>query len=168
MPMSCPAYHADTRLADLRTPELFVLTLLRLRAMETGSGSCPRHGDWRQGLETVKVCAEGMVAFEQLYDGVRAVATAEVRALRHPRVAPDEARLLRMVTLLQHRRYADVEVLMAEWLGSGARQVLRAAVPFAEHLARAGLTVPLRHCEAASVDLLACELQRRRGLFLVH
>jgi hypothetical protein len=168
MPAPCDASlcDSDLRLAELQTPELFLVTLLRLRAAARPE---PGGHDWREGLITIKMRPQGVAAFDRLFRELERGTTLELRNLRHPRVATDEAQLLRVISLLQHRRFAEVELLTADWLPPAvAQRALREAWPFAEQLGEAGLVIPLRRCAAAEIDLIARQLLPARGLLLVH
>lgn len=172
MPAPCPApvSRSELRLAELQTPELFVITLLRLRAMTERVGDADELGqDWRDGLHAVKMRPQAIAAFDRLFRELSSATSLTLRSLHHPRLATDEAHLLRCVSLLQHRRFAEVELLAADWLPAPhAQRALRDAWQFAEHLAAVGLVIPLRRCAAADADLIARQLIPARGLLLVH
>jgi hypothetical protein len=164
-----PVYADDTSLFDLRTPELFIVTVLRLWA--AGHGDTIRPADWPNAFRAVGIEEGAAPAFGSL---IRIVASAARRPLdirvRHCRwLGGDEGRLLRLISLMQRDRLVEASAVLADWLPpAAARLVMRDAQILADALARSGLVVPLRHAEAASWSSLAAYAHATPGLALLQ
>lgn len=166
MPSQCKPqpYDQSMRLADLHTAELFLVTVLRLRAAPRPS-RCG--GGWRDGFVAIGAEARAATAFDLLYNGLLQEPDG-ILALQDTALGVVEVRLLRMTSLLQHRRYGAIDACLPGWTSGAADQVLPPALVLADALTEAGLWVPLRGCELGRVDLLASQLRPRGGLQLVH
>jgi hypothetical protein len=169
MPLPRPVYRADTALAELGTAELFVLALTRLW---TAAHREPQRtmADWRGGFTAVGIDAEGGESFDYLLQILAAGArrTLDVRQPHCCQLGRDEAWLLRIISLMQHRGCAEGELILAYWLAPApARVAALHAQRFANALATAELVIPLRHRDAAAPrpPTTTC---RDRGLLLVH
>ncbi len=163
-----PVYGPDTLLAELGTAEILLAVSLRLFALpwqEPGRD----HPDWRKGLAVGRLPPWTANAFEALF-GVVIAATRrplDVRCLDCPRLGYDEARLLQIVSLLQHRRIAEAEAVLETWLPDAARRfALSPAAALARALRQADLVVPLRH--AIAPNLPAHQLSTNPGLALLQ
>ena len=169
--MAIPAstYSSKTLLSELLTPEIFVVLLIRLRvAAQFDPGSLPE--DWRAGLRAAGVAREGADAFDLLMHlfGTVLHLPLDVRSLRCGGLGQGEALLLQTISLLQHDRYDEAEGILARWLPPGASRVAaQQAQRFGRALAATHLVVPMRHCEAAHLDLLA-QPTFDRGIALLH
>ncbi len=165
-----PVYPPDTPLRDLATAELFVVCSLRLwvLAYRDPEGETT---DWRRGFVHAGIDVAGANGFDALFRIVAAMArrSLDVRCPLAAHLGRDEAWLLRLVSLLQRLRIAESEAILGDWLPPGAaRGALAPAQKFAWALAASGLPVPLRHCEAASLERLTPMAHGARGLALVH
>jgi hypothetical protein len=168
-PNSPPVYADDTSLFDLGTPELFIVTVLRLWA--AGRGDPIRPTDWPSAFRAAGVERRGTSAFGSL---MRVVAGAagrplDVRARQCRGLGRDEGMLLRLISLMQRDRMVEASTILADWLPPATvRLVTRDARTLAGTLAEAGLTVPLRHAEAASWSSLAAYAHATPGLALLQ
>lgn len=169
MSLPRPVYRSDTPLAELGTAELFVIALTRLWAAAHGESARPAM-DWRSGFAAVGVAGESSESFDYLLQ-ILAVATRRTLDVRHPHCSTlgrDEAWLLRIISLLQHRSCAEVELILSYWLPPAPVRVASLhAQRFANALAEAELVIPLRHCDAAVPRPIAPSYQNP-GLLLVH
>lgn len=164
-----PVYAADTPLATLVTTELLLVGTLRLYAIPSPA----RHKDdvvWTRGLIAAGIAATAVPAFHGLF-AIAASAGSRPLEVGHPRcrrLAQDEARLLQLTSLLQQRRAEMAMAILAEWLPpAAARLALAPARQLAAALTMGGLTVPLRHEEAADI-VRAVGTYADRGLVLVQ
>jgi hypothetical protein len=160
-----PADAVNMPLAELRTAELLVVASLRL--WRDPARSRP---DWCGGFAAAGLEAQDIAAFDRL---IRIVATAarrdlDIRCRTDTRLGAEEARMLRLVSLLQRNRRPEAAVLLGDWVPpAAARVALSPAQRFAAALADCGLTLPLR--AAAATDLQRGNaLHPDRGLALVH
>lgn len=141
------AYEADMPMCELRTAELFLTGAFRLYAsarIDPGR----QWQDWRQGFVAAGIAADGVPAFERLFEIVTAVPRRplSVRCVLSHFLSEDEGRLLQMVGLLQRRRIDDAAALLGEWIPAAALQLaLPAAQDLAYAMANVGLLVPPRH-----------------------
>ena len=169
MSLPRPVYRSDTPLAELGTAELFVIALVRLWAVAHSEPRRPAT-DWRSGFDAVGVASESSESFDYLLQ-ILAMATRRTLDVRHPHCATlgrDEAWLLRIVSLLQHRGGAEVELILSYWLPPAPVRVASLhAQRFADALGAAELVVPLRHCDAA-VPRTIPPNYRDPGLLLLH
>lgn len=169
MLVSAPIYSAKTRLAELSTPEIFIVMLIRLRvAAVIDPQSVPE--DWRAGLRAAGVANEGADAFDLLMHLLGPVPrlSLDVRSLRCSGLGEGEALLLQTVSLLQHDHYDDAENILGRWLPPGASRVAALQTQrFAGALAATRLLVPLRHGVAAVLDVYR-SAATNPGLSLVH
>ena len=164
-----PTYSAKTLLSELLTPEIFVVLLIRLRvAAQFDPGSQPE--DWRAGMRAAGVSGAGADAFDllmQLFGSVLRF-PLDVRSLRCGGLGQGEALLLQVICLLQHARLDAAEAVLSRWLPPGASRIAaQQAQRFGRALATAHLVIPMRHIEAAHMDL-AREQTCDRGMALVH
>jgi len=168
-PISTSTYSTKTLLGELCTPEIFVVTLVRLRAAAAiDPASVPE--DWRAGLRAAGVSGLGADAFDLLMHLFGSVlhARLDIRSLRCGGLGEGEALLLQVISLLQHDRYDAAESILSRWLPPGASRVAALqAQRFGRALAATRLVVPLRHCEAAQLDRMLRPTVDR-GLALVH
>ncbi len=92
----------------------------------------------------------------------------DVRSLRCGGLGQGEALLLQTISLLQHARAESAEALLSHWLPPGASRIaVQQARRFGRALAGAHLVIPMRHCEAAAVDL-SRPPSVDRGVALIH
>jgi hypothetical protein len=165
-----PVYAVNEPLADLRTAELFVVSSLRLWVLPhrdpTGI-----HPDWRGGFVAADIDDFGAPAFDQLFQIVAAAArrSLDVRCQRCARLGGDEGFLLQLLSLLQRERTEAAAAILGDWLPpAAARLALLPAKGFAAALMEGGLSIPVRHAEAASADYLGAAAYADRGLALVQ
>ena len=150
MPQICPAaYEPDMPMTELRSAELFLAGAFRLYASERIDPK-RRWPDWRQSFVAAGIAADGVPAFERLFEIVTAVPLRplSVRCIHARFLSEDEGRLLQMVGLLQHNRDAEAVLLLEGWIPPAAVQL---ALPALRSLAFAmsggGLSVPPRRAE---------------------
>jgi hypothetical protein len=164
-----PTYSVKTLLAELLTPEIFVVLLIRLRvAAQFDPASVP--DDWRAGLRAAGVASEGADAFDMLMHLFGSVLhlPLDVRSLRCGGLGQGEALLLQTISLLQHNRYDEAEAILSQWLPPGASRIAaQQAQRFGRALAATHLVVPMRHSEAAHLDL-SRQPTFDRGIALIH
>lgn len=169
--MSIPVstYSPKTLLSELLTPELFVVVLIRLRvAAQFDPGSLPE--DWRAGLRAAGVALEGVDAFDMLMHLFGSILhlPLDVRSLRCGGLGQGEALLLQTISLLQHSRNEEAEAILGLWLPPGmSRVAMQQATRFGRALAETHLVIPMRHCEAAQVDI-SRQPTPDRGVALIH
>lgn len=169
-----PSYPTDAEIAQLRTPEKFLVTTLRLWAAphrEPGA----THPDWCGGFRFARLPGSAAVAFDTL---LRIVATSSMRPLdvRCPKCAhlgSDEGILLQMIGSLQRDRMDEAAGLLAEWVPPSACRIgLRHADDLAAAMQRHDLIIP--HRPSAALAAAANHAVRHRGqshdctLALVH
>jgi len=164
-----PVYASDTVLDGLTTPELLLVTTLRLfasiRPRERGV-----HADWRSGLGAAGLAKSAAPHFLDLFRIVAIVPLRriEVRCTCAPTLAYDEGRFLQMISLAQRDRPNEALMALRDWLpAAAASMALPAAIKLAAALHLRGLVVPLRHCCAAQSDQIASPYTDR-GIALVH
>ncbi len=163
-----PVYPADTRLLELRTAELLLVATLRL-FVATWREPDEDYPDWRSGFRAVGILAGAGPAFETLFGTVMALPHRERKVCSPccPFLAPDEGRLLQLVSLLQRARVGDGRAILADWLpASAARLSLSPAQELAAAMMRGDLVVPLRHAEAAIRH--GDTIHADRGMVLLH
>jgi len=153
MPHFCPAaYEPDLPMSELRAAELFLAGALRLYASARIDPK-RRWPDWRQGFVAAGIAADGVPAFERLFEIVTAVPLRplSVRCIHARFLAEDEGRLLQMVGLLQRRRDEDATAMLEAWIPPAAVQLaLPALRGLAFAMQGAGLSVPSRRAERQS------------------
>ena len=157
-------YAANEPLQRLGTAELFVVSSLRLWVLPhrdpTGI-----HPDWRRGFVAAGIEETGAPDFDRLFTTIATAArrSLDVRCLRCARLGADEGLLLQLLSLLQRDRVAAASPIIADWLLlAAARMALPPARGYAAALQEGGLTIPLRHREAAGASHFD------RGLALVQ
>jgi hypothetical protein len=140
------AYTPDMPMCELRSAELFLTSAFRLYAsVRIDPGR--QWPDWRQGFVAAGIAADGVPAFERLFEIVTAVPLRplNVRCVFSHYLSVDEGRLLQMVGLLQRRGVEQASALLGEWVPEAA---VRLAMPSLQNLAYAmatvGLTIPPR------------------------
>lgn len=143
------AYEPDMPMSELRSAELFLAGAFRLYASARIDPK-RRWPDWRQGFVAAGIAADGVPAFERLFEIVTAVPLRplSVRCIHARFLAEDEGRLLQMVGLSQRGREEDAAALLEGWIPPAAVQL---AMPALRGLAFAmqgvGLSVPPRRSE---------------------
>lgn len=154
MPQTQPstAYISDMPMCELRTAELFLAQAFRLYASALID---PQRGwpDWRTGFVAAGIAADGVPAFERLFEIITAVPRRplNVRCIHSHFLSDDEGRLLQMVGLLQRRRTEAAEALLADWIpAAAARLALPALQSLAYAMANVGLSVPPRYWDSPS------------------
>lgn len=162
------AYEPDMPLCELRTAELFLAQAFRLYA---SARIDPDRGwpDWRGVFVAAGIAADGVPAFERLFEIITAVPRRplNVRCIHSHFLSEDEGRLLQMVGLLQRRRTEAAEAVLGEWIPVAAvRLALPAVQSLAYAMANVGLSVPPRHCEPATP--MPHSAGSDRGLRLLH
>lgn len=169
MQIPAPTYSAKTLLSELLTPEIFVVLLIRLRvAAQFDPASMPE--DWRAGMHAAGITSDGANAFDMLMHLFGSVLQLplDVRSLRCGGLGQGEALLLQAISLLQHDRSEAAEAILSQWLPPGmSRIALQQAQRFGHALARTNLVIPMRHCEAAHLDLMQ-QPTFDRGVALIH
>lgn len=164
-----PTYSAKTQLSELLASEIFVVLLIRLRvAAQFDPASIPE--DWRAGLQAASVAREGIDAFDMLMHLFGSVLhlPLDVRSLRCGGLGQGEALLLQTICLLQHERTDEAEAMLSQWLPPGASRIaMQQAQRFGRALASANLAIPMRHSEAALMDL-SRQPTFDRGVALLH
>lgn len=164
-----PTYSTKTLLHELRTPELFVVMLIRLRAAAAHDPQ-GQYESWQQGLTAAGVSNDGNNAFDMLMQLLTLVLRwpLDVRSLRCGGLGEAEAWLLQAISLAQHNRIEAAEEILARWLPLGVSRIAAQHMArFAKALANTQLVIPLRHCSAAHLEAVM-DLANNRGLTLVH
>lgn len=146
------AYQVDMPFCELRTAELFLTQAFRLYASVRID---PERDwpDWRGGFVIAGIAADGVPAFERLFEIVTAVPRRplNVRCIHSHFLSDDEGLLLQMVGLLQRRRTEAAAELLGDWIPEAA---VRLAIPALQSLsfamANVGLSVPPRYWESSS------------------
>ena len=150
MPQICPAaYEPDMPMVELRSAELFLAGAFRLYASERIDPR-RRWPDWRQGFVAAGIAADGVPAFERLFEIVTAVPLRplSVRCIHARFLSDDEGRLLQMVGLEQQHRDAEAAILLESWIPPAAVQLaLPALRSLAFAMSGAGLSVPPRQAD---------------------
>ena len=150
MPQICPAaYEPDMPMTELRSAELFLAGAFRLYASERIDPK-RRWPDWRQAFVAAGIAADGVPAFERLFEIVTAVPLRplSVRCIHARFLSEDEGRLLQMVGLLQQSLEAEAASLLEGWIPPAAVQLaLPALRSLAFAMSGAGLAVPPRRAE---------------------
>jgi hypothetical protein len=168
-PRLLPVYRSDAPIAELRVAEVFVVTALRLWAAPHRA-SAQQHEDWCGGFAAAGIDEAGAAAFDGLFRIVVAAARRplDVRCQRCAHLGADEAWLLQLVMLLQRARRAEAAFILIDWLPpAAARMAMTPSFAFASALAKVGLVVRLRHCEAAEIHQQV-SAAHVRGCELVH
>ena len=165
-----PVYAEDTKLTELGTAELFIVTVLRLWVfgrLETGNAVV----DWQSAFVAAGIEKQGVPAFGCFMDIIASAAVQSVR-VRPPRcmmLGRDEGRLLQLISLFQRDRRELAVSLLAAWLPAAAvRLAERVGQALAAALAAGNLIVPLRHAEAAEYRRSALSAHATPGLALLH
>jgi hypothetical protein len=166
-----PVYPADMPIADLQTPEMFLVAVLRLWAAPYRNRE-QSHPHWRQGFVTAGLDDDGTAAFDSL---LRIVAAAsrqplDVRCVRCVHLGEDEARFLELIGWVQRGRPGDAAMILLHWMpATAARAALPQAVLLASAMTSHGLAVPHR-VPARPPDRTpaAARHSADRGLALVH
>jgi hypothetical protein len=171
MPQPNPplVYADDTSLFDLRTPELFIVTVLRLWA--AGRGDLIRSTDWPSAFRAAGVEQRGASAFGSLMRVVAGAARRplDIRARQCRGLGRDEGMLLRLISLMQRDRMVEASAILANWLPPAAVRLAACdARSLAAAFSRAELIVPLRHAEAASWSSLTAYAHATPGLALLQ
>lgn len=169
MCIPAPTYSSKTLLSELLTPEIFVVLLIRLRvAAQFDPQSMPE--DWRAGMRAAGVAREGIEAFDLLMHLFGSVLhlPLDVRSLRCGGLGQGEALLLQTISLLQHDRFDEAESILSQWLPPGASRIAaQQSQRFGRALTATHLVIPMRHSEAAHLDL-SRQPTADRGIALVH
>lgn len=169
-PTPDPTYETDTPLTRLQTPELFLLSSLRLW-MAAFVDPAGQHPDWREGMTAAGVEHRGVPAFEGFW---RILAAEPLRALdlrcpTCPGLGEDEGRFLQAVQLLQARCYDEALATLADWLPPAAlRKAILPLRALARCLGEAGLTLPDRRSRPALPRGSLVGTCADRGLHLLH
>jgi len=161
-----PVYAAAAPLSDLRAPELLVVVSTRLYVLPRVASS-PR-ADWRSGLRSSGVSEAGVSAFHAFFTivGHGQTRPLDIHCTCRRVLGADEARLLQLISLLQHDRPEAAEAILGDWLAPTARRLAASqACMMATALKAAGLTIPWRHAEAAAMRRLD---RIDSGLALLH
>jgi len=143
------AYEPDMKMSELRAAERFLAGAFRLYASARIDPK-RRWPDWRQGFVAAGIAADGVPAFERLFEIVTAVPLRplSVRCIHARFLAEDEGRLLQMVGLQQQGREEDAAALLEGWIPPAAVQLaLPALRGLAFAMQGAGLSVPPRRSE---------------------
>lgn len=143
------AYPDATPLKTLATPELVLVTTLRLWVAAVCGPVDERNPDnlWYSGLAAAGVSEEGSMAFHELMEAI-VLATSvplDFRPAHCKLLGRDEGRLLQTVSLLQRNRKLEAASILSDWMPpAGCRLAGTHALLLAEVLVQAGLTMPLR------------------------
>ncbi|MDB6062497.1 MAG: hypothetical protein JWM78_2600 [Verrucomicrobiaceae bacterium] len=151
---SIPTYSTKTLLQELRTPELFVVMLIRLRAAAAHDPQ-RQYESWQQGLTAAGVSRDGSNAFDMLMQLLTLVLhwPLDVRSLRCGGLGEAEAWLLQAISLAQHDRIEAAESILSHWLPPGVSRIAAQHMArFAKALISTSLVIPLRHCNAAQLE----------------
>ena len=150
MSQICPAaYEPDMPMVELRSAELFLAGAFRLYASKRIDPK-RRWPDWRQGFVAAGIAADGVPAFERLFEIVTAVPLRplSVRCIHARFLSDDEGRFLQMVGLEQQNRDAEAATLLESWIPPAAVQLaLPALRSLAFAMSGAGLSVPPRRAD---------------------
>ncbi|MGE0745827.1 MAG: hypothetical protein AB7K86_11290 [Rhodospirillales bacterium] len=170
LPKILAAYPDDAPIGELRTPEHFIIHVLRLWNVQDERTE-PGDGPWSDGFRMAGIGQQGTGAFVSLTRIVEAASRRrlDIRCPRCPQLGADEGRFLQAIALAQHGRSAESALVLGDWLPSSA---LRAAIGPLEVLAAAlaarRLKVPLRHAAVVLPGDLRIPANAGRGLSLVH
>lgn len=170
MPAPAAVYSTKTLLQELCTPEIFVVMVIRLRAAAEHDAQ-EVQDSWRQGMIAAGVSIDGANAFDMLMHLLAMVLRwpLDVRSLRCGGLGEGEAWLLQAISFLQHQRSDAAEEILGRWLPPGVSRVAsRHMQRFADALAQTRLVVPLRHCEAARMEIMPHQTTSARGMALLH
>jgi hypothetical protein len=125
----------------------------------------------RQGFVRAGIERSGAAGFDQLLKILMATASnpPDIGILGCARLSAGEGRLLQLFRLIQRDRLAEAAAVLGEWLPPAAvRSALGPAQAFAAAMSEAGLLVPLRHPDAASIAPRPATIHIAAGSDLVH
>jgi len=169
-----PAYETDTPLDRLRTPELFLLSTLRLWIAGAVDPE-GRHPSWSQGCHAAGLRPTAVTGFDAFWRLMAAVPrrpgqeALDLRCPTCPRLGADEAWFLQAVQALQAGEDRATAGIIARWLPPAA---LRLALPpllaLAQGLLEADLALPDRLRLPLSANGMATAPCSDRGLNLIH
>jgi hypothetical protein len=146
-------YSPATRLDDLGTAELFVVTSFRLWMLPNCDSSRP-YPDWRRAFTRAQIEPAGGEAFDLLCRIIAASAlrALDVHSLGCRRLGNDEAWLLHAVGLLQRNHQSEAAQILRAWCSpSAARAAILPAHTFAASLGSRELWLPHFYRSAAPV-----------------
>ena len=145
-----PAYAPGLPLGRLATPELLLVTLLRLwiaEALEPGEGA-PR---WTGGARAAGLGAGAVTSFDAFWRLMAATPRRagspplDLRCPCDPALGVDEGWFLQALRALQRGEETAAGAILAGWMPpSGARLALAPLADLAEALLRVGLALPDR------------------------
>jgi len=170
LPTVLAAYPYDAPIADLRTPELFVLHVMRLWHAHHDEPE-PNRPTWQEGFTVAGIAEEGTAGFVSAMRIAMAASRRrlDIRCPRCPRLGSDEARFLQAIALTQHDRAGEAALVLADWLPPAAlRAAMGPVVALASALSAKRLRVPLRHASVVMPGDLRIPVNAGRGLSLVH
>jgi len=142
--MAAQTYPDEMPLAELRTPELLLVTTLRLFAEGAWSGS-PR--DWMEGLAAAGLPFEGLSGFARMFEIIAMAPQRKlaVACMHCWHLSPDEGRFLQLFASLQRGHADDAAEILQIWaVPSAARLALPHAQAVADGLANQGYLLPRR------------------------
>jgi len=161
-----PVYAEAAPLSDLRASELLVVVSTRLYVLPRVANGL--RADWRGGLCAAGVSEAGVGAFHAFFTivGHGQRRPLDIHCACRRVLGADEARLLQLISLFQHDRPETAEAILGDWLAPSARRLATTqAGVMATALKDAGLTIPWRHAEAATMRQLD---RTDSGLALLH
>ena len=164
--LPAPVYAETTPLSDLRAPELLVVVSTRLYVLPRVASGLRAY--WRSGLRAGGVSEAGVGAFHAFFTivGHGQTRPLDIHCACRRVLGADEARLLQLISLFQNDRPQAAEAILGDWLAPAARRLATTpAGAMATALKTAGLTIPWRHAEAATVRRLD---RTDSGLALLH
>jgi len=169
-----PAYETDTPLDRLRTPELFLLSTLRLWIAGAVDPE-GRHPRWSEGCHVAGLRPAAVTGFDAFWRLMAAAprrpghAPLDLRCPTCPRLGADEAWFLQAVQALQAGEDRATVAILARWLPPAAQRLaLPPLMALAAGLLEAELALPDRArlpALPAGTLTTACP---DRGLGLVH
>lgn len=139
--------YPETRLTELGTTELFVVSALRLWALPHCDAQ-RIYPDWRRGFHGCGLGALGASRFEALCRVLAAAAPASlcIHTLHCTQLGADEAQLLHTLWLLQQRQLAHAHTHLQGWrCATAARLAIGPASTFALLLQSQRMRVAFRH-----------------------
>lgn len=171
-----PPYAPEMPVAELRTAEAFLVTVLRLwLAAKANGAKAPQASgpkDWRSGFMAAGLEEDAAPDFDMALRILQAGAQPPLalRDVRHPRLAADEARLL---SVFGHLQRGDIGSALTELQyrlpTKSLRWMLRYARSAAGALAVRGLILPDRSLPGAAVARRASPAAFvDRGAALLH
>lgn len=169
-------YAPEMPVAELRTAEAFLVTTLRLWLAERSGGAktprAPGSMDWRSGFMAAGLEEDAAPDFDMALRILHAGAqpALALRDFRHPRLAPDEMRLL---TVFGHLQRGDVASALTELQYRLPTKSLRWMLRYARSAAGAmqvrGLVLPDRSLPTAAITYRASPAAFvDRGAALLH